>query len=483
MGRFPKDFLWGGATAANQCEGAYNEGGRGLANVDVVPFGEDRFPVMFGKLKMLECDDQHYYPSHEAIDMYHHFKEDIALFAEMGFTMFRMSINWSRLFPTGEESEPNQAGLEFYDKVFACLHDHGIEPLVTISHYELPYNLIEKYDGWSDRRLVDFFFTYGKTLLDRWHDTVHYWLTFNEINTGTMPMGGILNTGTIQGYEGSTADVPNDEQARFQALHNMFVASARAVKYAHDNYPQFKMGCMICFITSYPMTCDPADVVANQKQMQIMNWFCSDMHVRGEYPYYMKRFFAEHNITIHQEPEDAAILKAGTVDFYTFSYYMSNCVTTHKDAEDVGGNIATGKKNPYLKASDWGWQIDPIGLRYTLNEIYDRYHLPMMVVENGLGAYDVKSEDGKIHDSYRIDYLRQHIEQMAEAVKDGVDLMGYTPWGCIDLVSASTGEMAKRYGFIYVNKFDDGTGDLSREKKDSFYWYKKVIASNGEDLS
>ncbi len=214
-----------------------------------------------------------------------------------------------------------------------------------------------------------------------------------------------------------------------------------------------------------------------------MNWFCSDMHVRGEYPYYMKRFFAEHNITIHQEPEDAAILKAGTVDFYTFSYYMSNCVTTHKDAEDVGGNIATGKKNPYLKASDWGWQIDPIGLRYTLNEIYDRYHLPMMVVENGLGAYDVKSEDGKIHDSYRIDYLRQHIEQMAEAVKDGVDLMGYTPWGCIDLVSASTGEMAKRYGFIYVNKFDDGTGDLSREKKDSFYWYKKVIASNGEDLS
>ena len=232
-----------------------------------------------------------------------------------------------------------------------------------------------------------------------------------------------------------------------------------------------------------PLTWEPADVVANQKQMQIMNWFCSDMHVRGEYPYYMKRFFAEHNITIHQEPEDAAILKAGTVDFYTFSYYMSNCVTTHKDAEDVGGNIATGKKNPYLKASDWGWQIDPIGLRYTLNEIYDRYHLPMMVVENGLGAYDVKSEDGKIHDSYRIDYLRQHIEQMAEAVKDGVDLMGYTPWGCIDLVSASTGEMAKRYGFIYVNKFDDGTGDLSREKKDSFYWYKKVIASNGEDLS
>ena len=299
---------------------------------------------------------------------------------------------------------------------------------------------------------------------------------------GTMPMGAILETGTIRGFEGPTDKVPDNKQERFQALHHQFVASAEAVRYAHDHYPQFKMGCMICFITSYALTCDPADEIANQKAMQISNWFCSDIHVRGEYPSYMKRYFAENNITIRQEPEDAAILKAGTVDFYTFSYYMSNCITTHKDADDVGGNIIAGKKNPYLKASDWGWQIDPIGLRYTLNEIYDRYHIPLMVVENGLGAYDKKDADGKIHDSYRIDYLRAHIEQMAEAVKDGVDLMGYTPWGCIDLVSASTGEMAKRYGFIYVNKFDDGTGDLSREKKDSFYWYQKVIATNGEDL-
>lgn len=303
-----------------------------------------------------------------------------------------------------------------------------------------------------------------------------------SFNAMGMPMGAILETGTIKGFEGSTADVPDNKQERFQALHHQFVASAKAVKYAHDNYPQFKIGNMICFITSYPLTCDPADVIANQQKMQITNWFCSDVQVRGEYPSYMKRWFAENGITILQQPEDADILKEGTVDFYTFSYYMSNCITTHKDTEDVGGNIVAGKKNPYLKASDWGWQIDPIGLRYTLNEIYDRYHLPMIVVENGLGAYDVKSEDGKIHDSYRIDYLRRHIEQMAEAVKDGVDLMGYTPWGCIDLVSASTGEMAKRYGFIYVNKFDDGTGDLSREKKDSFYWYKKVIASNGEKL-
>ena len=388
----------------------------------------------------------------------------------------------TRIFPTGMETEPNEKGLEFYDKVFDCCKKHGIEPLVTISHYELPYALVEKYNGWASRELIEFYMNYCKAIFERYKDKVKYWLTFNEINCGTMPMGAILETGTIRGFEGPTDKVPDNKQERFQALHHQFVASAEAVRYAHDHYPQFKMGCMICFITSYALTCDPADEIANQKAMQISNWFCSDMHVRGEYPSYMKRYFAENNITIRQEPEDAAILKAGTVDFYTFSYYMSNCITTHKDADDVGGNIIAGKKNPYLKASDWGWQIDPIGLRYTLNEIYDRYHIPLMVVENGLGAYDKKDADGKIHDSYRIDYLRAHIEQMAEAVKDGVDLMGYTPWGCIDLVSASTGEMAKRYGFIYVNKFDDGTGDLSREKKDSFYWYQKVIATNGEDL-
>ena len=402
----------------------------------------------------------------------------------MGFKVFRMSISWSRIFPNGDDAIPNEEGLKFYDAVFDELHKYGIEPLVTLSHFDTPLHLAEEYGGFLSRHTVEAFEKYAETVIRRYKGKVKYWLTFNEINTGTMPIGGILNTGTIQGYEGSTADVPNDEQARFQALHNMFVASARAVKYAHDNYPQFKMGCMICFITSYALTCDPADEIANQKAMQISNWFCSDMHVRGEYPSYMKRYFAENNITIRQEPEDAAILKAGTVDFYTFSYYMSNCITTHKDADDVGGNIIAGKKNPYLKASDWGWQIDPIGLRYTLNEIYDRYRIPLMVVENGLGAYDKKDADGKIHDSYRIDYLRAHIEQMEKAVnEDGLPLMGYTTWGPIDLVSASTGEMKKRYGFIYVDKDNDGNGTLARSRKDSFYWYKKVIASNGTDLA
>ena len=475
---FCKDFLWGGSTAANQIEGGWQEGGKGPSEADMLSAGTHTSPRQITP----DTEPGLTYPNRTASDFYHHYKEDIALMCEMGFKAYRMSIAWSRIFPTGEETEPNPAGLQFYDDVFDELKAHGIEPIVTLSHYEMPLHLVNKYNGWASREVIALFERYARTVIAHFKGKVRYYLTFNEINCGTMPMGAILETGTIRGFEGPTDKVPDNKQERFQALHHQFVASAEAVRYAHDHYPQFKMGCMICFITSYALTCDPADEIANQKAMQISNWFCSDMHVRGEYPSYMKRYFAENNITIRQEPEDAAILKAGTVDFYTFSYYMSNCITTHKDADDVGGNIIAGKKNPYLKASDWGWQIDPIGLRYTLNEIYDRYRIPLMVVENGLGAYDKKDADGKIHDSYRIDYLRAHIEQMAEAVKDGVDLMGYTPWGCIDLVSASTGEMAKRYGFIYVNKFDDGTGDLSREKKDSFYWYQKVIATNGEDL-
>lgn len=476
---FPNNFLWGGACAANQFEGAWDVDGKGPSISDMCTNGSHTNP----KWVTTTIKPDRLYPSHEAIDFYHHYEEDIALFAEMGFKTFRTSINWTRIFPTGMEAEPNEKGLEFYEKVFRCCKKHGIEPLVTISHYELPYALVEKYNGWEGRELIGYFMNYCKAIFERYKDLVKYWLTFNEINTGTMALGALVNVGTVRGYEGPTTQIPDRPQERYQALHHMFVASAQAVKYAHDNYPQFQMGNMICFITSYPLTCDPADVLANQQQMNVLNWFCSDVMVRGEYPYYMKPYFAENNIHIVKQPGDDEILKAGTVDFYTFSYYMSNCTTTHRDAEEVGGNIAMGKKNPYLKASDWGWQIDPIGLRYSLNEIYSRYGLPMMVVENGLGAYDVKGEDGVVHDSYRIDYLRQHIEEMKKAVEDGVELIGYTPWGCIDLVSASTGEMAKRYGFIYVNKFDDGTGDMSRERKDSFYWYQKVIATNGEDLT
>ena len=478
MSVFRDDFLWGGACAANQFEGAWDADGKGASVSDHCTNGSHTSP----KWVTTAIRPDRRYPSHEAIDFYHHYEEDIALFAEMGFKVFRTSINWTRIFPTGMEEQPNEAGLAFYDKVFDCCKRHGIEPLVTISHYELPYALVEKYNGWASRELIGFYMNYCKAIFARYSGKVKYWLTFNEINAGTMPMGAVLSTGTVKGYEGPVSEVPDKPQERYQALHHQFLASALAVAYAHEHYPDFKMGNMNLFAAAYPLTCSPDDVLACQKQMQMMCWFCSDVQVRGAYPYYAKRFFEEKGITIMTRPGDAEIIKNGTVDFYTFSYYMSNCITADDNKNKAGGNLITGVANPYLKASDWGWQIDPQGLRWSLNEIYSRYGIPMMVVENGLGARDVKGKDGKVHDSYRIDYLRQHIEQMAEAVKDGVDLMGYTPWGCIDLVSASTGEMAKRYGFIFVNKYDDGTGDLSRERKDSFYWYQKVIATNGEDL-
>jgi 6-phospho-beta-glucosidase len=474
-----KDFLWGGATAANQFEGAWDVDGKGASVSDMCTNGTHVVP----KRVTTTIEPNTLYPSHEAIDFYHHYEEDIALFAEMGFKCFRMSINWTRIFPTGMEAEPNEKGLEFYDKVFDCCKKHNIEPLVTISHYELPYALVEKCNGWEGRECIGYFENYCKAIFERYKDKVKYWLTFNEINCGTMPMGNVLSTGTIKGYSGPITDVPDSPQARYQALHHQFVASARVVKYAHEHYPQFQMGNMICFITSYAYSCNPDDVLLNQEKMRQVNWYCSDVMVRGEYPHYAKKIWADNNINIKMEDGDLETLKEGTVDFYTFSYYMSNTTSVDTNVAQMEGNIAIGQKNPYLKASDWGWQIDPKGLRYTLNEIYDRYRIPLMVVENGLGAKDVLEEDGSIHDGYRIDYLREHIEQMIEAVKDGVDLMGYTPWGCIDLVSASTGEMAKRYGFIYVEKYDDGTGSLARRKKDSFDWYKKVIATNGDDLA
>lgn len=479
MKTFRKDFLWGGATAANQYEGAWNIDGKGPSVSDMCTNGSHTMPKRITPV----FEEGTLYPSHEATDFYHHYKEDIALFAEMGFKTFRMSVAWTRIFPTGMETGPNEAGLAFYDLVFDECRKYGIEPLVTISHYEMPYALVEKYNGWEGRECIEYFMNYCRAIFDRYQDKVKYWLTFNEINSGTMPMGSVLSLGTIKGYSGPITEVPDKPQERFQALHHQFVASAKAVKYAHEHYPQFKMGNMCIFATMYPYSCNPDDMIETQKQMQMTNWFTSDIHVRGEYPYYAERYFAEHNITIQMEQGDVEILKEGTVDFYTFSYYMSNCVSTDPEVNArSAGNLMGGVKNPYLKASDWGWQIDPKGLRYTLNELYGRYGIPLMVVENGLGAYDKLEDDGSIHDGYRIDYLREHIKQMKEAVKDGVDLMGYTPWGCIDLVSASTGEMAKRYGFIYVDKYDDGTGDLSRRKKDSFDWYKKVIDSNGEDL-
>ncbi len=473
-----EDFLWGGAVAANQFEGAWNVDGKGASVSDHCTNGSHTSP----KRLTVNIEEGTLYPSHEAIDFYHHYEGDIKLFAEMGFKVFRTSINWTRIFPTGMEEEPNEAGLAFYDKVFDECKKYGIEPLVTISHYELPYALVEKYNGWEGRELIELFERYCHAIFARYQDKVKYWLTFNEINAGTMPMGAVLSTGTVRGYTGPVNAVPDKPQERFQALHHQFVASARVIRYAHENYPQFKMGNMICFVTSYPATCNPADVLANQEHMREMNWYCSDVQARGEYPSYAKSIWKKYGINIKMDEGDAEDLKSGIIDFYTFSYYMSNTIGSDPDANKGDGNLIAGGKNPYLESSDWGWQIDPQGLRYSLNEIYDRYRMPLMVVENGLGARDEIEADGSIQDDYRIDYLRKHIAEMKLAVEDGVDLMGYTPWGCIDLVSASTGEMAKRYGFIYVEKYDDGTGTLARRKKKSFDWYKNVIATNGEEL-
>ena len=422
------------------------------------------------------------YPSHEAIDFYHRYKEDIKLFAEMGFKVFRMSIAWTRIFPNGDDKEPNEAGLKFYDDVFDELKKYNIEPLVTISHYEMPFNLTKKYNGWASRNLIDFFINYCSVIFNRYKDKVKYWLTFNEINCGTMPMGGYLGLGILNEGTEDFLHQNDNKQIRFQALHHQFVASAKAVKLGHSINKDFKIGCMIAHMTTYPYTCNPDDILLAQKKNQLANDLCGDVQVRGEYPFFAKRYFEENNIVLDITEEDKKILKEGTVDYYTFSYYMSNCESASGDEDKTSGNLLGGIKNPYLEASDWGWQIDPKGLRYTLNELYGRYNIPLMVVENGLGAFDKVEEDGSINDDYRIEYLKDHIIQMKEAVKDGVDLIGYTPWGCIDLVSASTGEMEKRYGFIYVDKDNAGEGTLDRKKKKSFEWYKNVIKTNGEEL-
>lgn len=475
---FPDGFLWGGATAANQYEGGWNEGGKGPSGADMMTNGTHTTPRQITRM----WEDGLFYPNHKASDFYHRHAEDIDLMGEMGFKVFRMSINWTRIFPTGMEEEPNEEGLAFYDRVFDELLAQGIEPLVTISHYELPFALTEKFNGWASRELIDLYVRYCEAIFTRYKDKVKYWLTFNEINCGTLPLGNFMGLGILNEGTRDFANQVDDPQLRYQALHHMFVASARAVQLGHRINPDFKIGCMIAYMTNYPYSCNPKDVIACQEKNDEANCYCGDVQVRGAYPHFAQSIWDKYGVELHMEDGDLEELKRGTVDFYSFSYYMSNAVATGSDVEESAGNLLGGAKNPHLKASDWGWQIDPDGLRYTLKELYGRYQIPLMVVENGLGAFDTVGEDGAIHDQYRIDYLRDHIVAMERAIEDGVDLMGYTMWGCIDLVSASTGEMGKRYGFVCVDVDDYSQGTFDRSRKDSFYWYKKVIASNGEDL-
>ena len=473
---FPKEFLWGGATAANQCEGAYQEDGRGLANVDTIPYGEDRFPVMLGLKKMLECDTEHFYPSHDAIDFYHRYKEDIKLFAEMNMKCYRFSIAWTRILPNGDDETPNEKGLDFYEAVVDECLKYGIEPLITICHFDAPIALIKKYGGWKDRRMIDAFMKLCHALFTRLNGKVNYWLTFNEINMLLhLPFMGA----GIYFEEGE-----DKNQVLYTAAHHELVASAKAVKLAHEMMPNAMVGCMLAAGQFYPYSCHPQDVYKGMESDRD-NYFFIDVQARGEYPVWAIKRMEKLGVNIDITSEDTKILQEGTVDFISFSYYASRCVSADPEInkQNAKGNaVFSAVKNPYLKASEWGWQIDPLGLRITCNTLYDRYQKPLFIVENGLGANDTIEEDG-IHDTYRIDYMREHIKAMDAVInEDGLPLLGCTFWGIIDLISASTGEIKKRYGNIYVDKQVDGSGNLERKKKDSFAWYQKVIDSNGTIL-
>ncbi|WP_264404661.1 6-phospho-beta-glucosidase [Vibrio owensii] len=470
---FPENFLWGGAIAANQSEGGYREGGKGLTTVDMIPYGENRMPIKLGLVDSVELSEEEFYPSHQAIDFYHRYKEDIALLAEMGFKTFRMSIAWSRIFPKGDEREPNQAGIDFYRSVFEECHKYGIEPLVTLCHFDVPMHLVNEYGSWRNRKMIGFFERYARTCFEAFDGLVKYWLTFNEIN--------ILLHSPFSGAGLLFQEGENRDQVKYQAAHHELVASALVTKIAHEINPENQVGCMLAGGNFYPYSCKPEDVfTAMQKDRE--NLFFIDVQSRGYYPSYAQKVFDEKGVKLEILEEDYDTLKH-TVDFISFSYYASRCASAEMNANNTSeANVVKSIRNPHLPASDWGWVIDPLGLRITMNTLYDRYQKPLFLVENGLGAKDVPDANGEVQDDYRIDYLRQHVEAMADAITDGVPLMGFTPWGCIDLVAASTGEMSKRYGFIYVDRDNLGNGTLNRTPKKSFHWYKRVIASNGTEL-
>lgn len=466
--RFPNDFLWGGALAANQYEGAYQEGGKGLSVQDVLPEGLRSGPTKEPTKENLKL---------KAVDGYHRYKEDIKLFAEMGFKIMRISIAWTRIFPQGDEEQPNEEGLRYYDSVFDEMLKYGIEPMVTISHYETPLYLVRTYNGWVDRKMIGFYEKYAKVLFHRYKDKVRYWITFNEINSQLKApfMCGGINTPLEE----------LTESQLYQAVHHVLVASAKVTAAAHEIMPKNQVGCMLLCIPTYPFTPSPDDVTAVMEKDHL-NLFFGDVQVRGRYPGYMERYFRDHNIRLQTEETDQEILRKGTVDFVSFSYYSSTCESVTVKEEAAEGNILTGLTNPYLETSDFGWQIDAKGLRYALNQLYDRYQKPLFIVENGLGAIDRLVEDDRggctVHDPYRVEYIKEHLLQVGEALLDGIPVLGYTAWGCIDVVSAGTAQLEKRYGFIYVDRNDDGTGTLERYRKDSFWWYQRVIESNGESL-
>lgn len=467
--QFPEDFIWGASTAANQYEGGYAEGGKGLSVQDVFAYmpGDQRTETK-------TVEPGRYYPSHTAADGYGHTDEDMELLGQLGVNGYRMSIAWTRIFPNGDDAEPNEAGLAYYDHVFDLLAARGIQPVVTMSHYEPPLALARR-GGWTNPATIDHFVRYARTIVARYRGKVRYWLTFNEMNVAQTPFGIMTGCGVVMGI----FDPENTEQLRYRALHNLFLASARVVAEAHRIDPDCKVGCMIASMLKYPLTCNPDDVRLAQATNQMGYLFAGDVLVRGRYPGYARRYFAEHGIQVAVTAEDEATLAAGTVDFYSLSYYATDCVGTDEGALKARGNMSAGLKNPYLKASEYGWQIDAVGLRVLLNQLWDRYQVPLLIVENGLGAHDelVVEADGSRHvdDDYRIAYLAAHIDQLREAVADGVGVFGYLPWTAFDVVALSTGSMSKRYGFVYVDLDDEGRGSFDRTPKKSYYWYRDLI--------
>ncbi|MDR0409432.1 MAG: 6-phospho-beta-glucosidase [Spirochaetaceae bacterium] len=475
MSGFPKDFLWGGAVAAHQLEGGWKKGGKGISVADVMTAGANGVER---RITDGVAPDE-YYPNHEAIDFYTRYKEDISLFAQMGFKCFRTSIAWTRIFPKGDEESPNEEGLRFYDDLFDECLKHGIEPVITLSHFEMPYHLVKNYGGWRNRKCVDFFVKFAVVCFKRYADKVKYWMTFNEINNQAdyqRDFAPFTNSGLL--YKAGEEREP----VMYQAAHYEFTASAAAVREGRKINPSFKIGCMIAMCPIYPFSCDPKDMMMSVEAMHKRNMFFTDVHARGEYPAYMLKYWERKNYKFDITPSDLEDIKNGCIDYIGLSYYMSFAIK-HDPNADYNYNEKYMVKNPYVKASEWGWQIDPEGLRYSLNWLYDCYRLPLFVVENGFGAVDKLEADGSVNDPYRVEYLAAHIKEMKKAVtEDGIPVIGYTPWGCIDLVSAGTGEMKKRYGFIYVDKDNEGNGTLNRSKKFSFDWYKRVIETNGEQL-
>lgn len=484
MSIFKENFMWGGAIAANQVEGAWNIGGKGMSVADVATYkpnldvtdyaGHNKITVAMVE-EALTTNEFHHYPKRRGIDFYHRYQEDIDLFAEMGFKTLRVSIAWTRLFPTGEELVPNAEGIAFYKSLFYAMRERNIEPIVTLSHYEMPLTLSLKYNGWVNRCLIEMFVRYAKVCFEEFGQYVKYWLTFNEIDSvGRHPF-------TTAGIIPEKCLKYSLDEAIYQALHHQYIAAAMVTKLCHELIPGCQVGCMLTKLTTYPNTCNPDDVLLTLER-NFDNFSHADIQIFGEYPALYRQFLANKGIHVKMELGDDRILKEGKADYLAFSYYMSRTESADPNKEKAAGNTIMSVKNPYLASTEWGWQIDPVGLKISLLELYDRYNVPLIIVENGMGAVDKLTDDFQVHDTYRIDYLRSHIKAMSEAVEMGVDLFGYTSWAPIDLISVSTSQMSKRYGYIYVDQDDLGNGTLKRYRKDSFYWYQKVIETNGSDL-